>query len=109
MAKSSVIDLSKLPAPKVIEDLDYEILLQNCLDDFLKRNSDYSTLLESDPVIILLQVFAYRELLLRNRINQAAKANMLAYASGSDLDNLAAFYSVKRENCQYYGRGHKKK
>ncbi|MFT7099200.1 MAG: phage-related baseplate assembly protein [Rickettsiales bacterium] len=43
-----------------------------------------------------MQVIAYRELLLRNRINEAAKANMLAYASGSDLDNLAAFYGVER-------------
>ena len=37
----------------------------------------------------LLQENAYRELILRSRINDAAVANMLAWA-GSDLDNLVA-------------------
>ena len=43
-----------------------------------------------------MQVVAYRETLLRARINEAAKANMLAYATSSDLDNLAAFFGVER-------------
>jgi phage-related baseplate assembly protein len=98
MKSFTAIDLSKLPAPDVIEKLDYETLLSDYINDFKSKNldGDYDKLLESDPAIILLQVIAYRELLLRNRINEAAKANMLAYASGSDLDNLAAFYGVER-------------
>ena len=43
-----------------------------------------------------MQVVAYREMLLRARINEAAKANMLAYATKGDLDNLAAFFGVER-------------
>ena len=43
-----------------------------------------------------MQVVAYREMLLRARINEAAKANMLAFANSSDLDNLAAFFGVER-------------
>ncbi|MDA9231356.1 baseplate J/gp47 family protein, partial [Rickettsiales bacterium] len=96
MSSFTAIDLSKLPAPDVIEKLDYETLLTDYIDDFKARNPNYATLLESDPAIILMQVIAYRELLLRARINEAAKANMLAYATGSDLDNLAAFYGVER-------------
>ena len=96
MSKFSAIDLSKLPAPDVIEKLDYEVLLTDYINDFKARNPNYATLLESDPAIILMQVIAYRELLLRARINEAAKANMTAYATGSDLDNLAAFYGVER-------------
>jgi phage-related baseplate assembly protein len=92
----TAIDLSKLPAPDVIESLDYETLLADYISDFVAKNPNYATLLESDPAIIILQVMAYRELLLRNRINEAAKANMLAYATGGDLDNLAAFYGVER-------------
>jgi phage-related baseplate assembly protein len=42
-------------------------------------------------------VTAYRELLLRQRINQAAKANLLTFAIGTDLDNLAAFYGIARK------------
>jgi phage-related baseplate assembly protein len=35
-------------------------------------------------------------LLLRQRINQAARANLLAFAAGTDLDNLALFYGISR-------------
>jgi len=96
MSNFTPIDLSKLPAPDVIETLDFESLLTDYINDFVARNPNYSTLLESDPAIILMQVVAYREMLLRARINEAAKANMLAYATKGDLDNLAAFFGVER-------------
>ena len=96
MSNFTPIDLSKLPAPDVIETLDFETLLTNYINDFVARNPNYATLLESDPAIILMQVVAYREMLLRARINEAAKANMLAFANSSDLDNLAAFFGVER-------------
>ena len=96
MGNFTAIDLSKLPAPKVIEELSYEEIFQDILSDFLEKNPSYSTLLESDPAMILLEVCAYRELLLRNRINEAAKATMLAYATGSDLENLAASLGVQK-------------
>ena len=96
MSNFTPIDLSKLPAPDVIETLDFETLLTDYINDFVARNPNYSALLESDPAIILMQVVAYREMLLRARINEAAKANMLAYATKGDLDNLAAFFGVER-------------
>jgi phage-related baseplate assembly protein len=96
MSNFTPIDLSKLPAPDVIETLDFENLLTDYINDFVARNPNYATLLESDPAIILMQVIAYREMLLRARINEAAKANMLAYATKVDLDNLAAFFGVER-------------
>ncbi len=96
MGNFTAIDLSKLPAPKVIESLSYEEIFQDILSDFLEKNPTYSTLLESDPAMILLEVCAYRELLLRNRINEAAKATMLAYATGSDLENLGAPLGVQK-------------
>jgi phage-related baseplate assembly protein len=96
MTNFTAIDLSKLPAPKVIESLSFETIFQDILSNFLARNPNYATLLESDPAIILLEVCAYRELLLRSRINEAAKATMLAYAIGSDLENLAAFFGVTK-------------
>ena len=95
MSSFTAIDLSQLPAPDVIEKLDFETLLTDYINDFTSRNPNYSTLLESDPAIILMQVVAYREMLLRTRINEAAKANMLAYSKANDLDNLAAFFGVE--------------
>ena len=50
MGNFTAIDLSKLPAPKVIESLSYEEIFQDILSDFLEKNPTYSTLLESDPV-----------------------------------------------------------
>ena len=52
--------------------------------------------LESDPASKILGVCAYRETLVRQRINDAVRAVMLAYATGSDLDQHAANYNVKR-------------
>lgn len=89
--------IANLPEPDLIEKLDYEAILRQLIEDFLARHPDYSALLESDPAIKLLQVFAYRELILRQRVNDAFKATLLAFAQNGDLDNLAAFYGVERQ------------
>ena len=89
-------DLASLPTPAVIESLSFETIFSELQAEFQSRYPDYSALLASDPAIKLLEVAAYREVLLRNRINEAAKASLLAFATGSDLDHLAAFYGVTR-------------
>ena len=91
-------DLASLPAPVVIESLSFETIFEELQAEFQSRYPDYSALLASDPAVKLLEVAAYREVLLRNRINAAAKASLLAFATGSDLDHLAAFYGVTRLN-----------
>jgi phage-related baseplate assembly protein len=99
----ATIDLSQLPAPNVVEQLDYESL-------FAERKSTLISLyppeqqeaisrtlsLESEPLVKLLQENAYREVILRQRVNEAARAVMVAYATGSDLDQLAANNGVQR-------------
>lgn len=89
-------DLASLPTPAVIEPLSFETIFEELQTEFQSRYPDYSALLASDPAVKLLEVAAYREVLLRNRINSAAKASLLAFATGSDLDHLAAFYGVTR-------------
>lgn len=89
-------DLASLPTPAVIESLSFETIFSELQAEFQSRYPDYSALLASDPAVKLLEVAAYREVLLRNRINAAAKASLLAFATGSDLDHLAAFYGVTR-------------
>lgn len=95
-SQRSVIDLSELPIPALIEALDFEAILDDAITDFRTRYPEHQAILDSDPAVKLLQVFAYRELLLRQRINDTASALMLATAVGSDLDNLAANFGVKR-------------
>jgi len=93
----SSIDLSALPAPAVVEELEFESIVSEMLADFKERYPDYTATVESDPVYKIFQVAAARELLLRQRVNEAAKACMLSYAVGSDLDNLAALLLVTRD------------
>lgn len=88
--------LSALPAPAIVEPLSFEGIFGELAAEFVSRYPIFNALLESDPVVKLLEVAAYRELLLRNRINAAARANLLAFATRSDLDHLAAFYGVER-------------
>lgn len=93
---TTLSDLASLPTPAVIENLSFETIFTELQTEFQSRYPDYSALLASDPAVKLLEVAAYREVLLRNRINAAAKASLLAFATGSDLDHLAAFYGVTR-------------
>lgn len=99
MTAFTPINLSQLPAPSVIETLSFERILDEMKTDLQSRAPELTRALDftSEPVIKLLEVCAYRELLIRQRINQAANATMLAYAQGSDLDHLAALFGVKRE------------
>ena len=93
---TTLSDLASLPTPAVIETLSFETIFSELQTEFQSLYPDYSALLASDPAVKLLEVAAYREVLLRNRINTAAKASLLAFATGSDLDHLAAFYGVTR-------------
>lgn len=90
------IDLPLLPSPGVVETLDYESILSEMLTDLQAREPSFTALVESDPAFKVLEVAAYRELLLRRRVNDAAKAVMLAFAQGADLDHIGANYRVPR-------------
>lgn len=99
----SVIDLSQLPAPQIVDVPDFENLLAERKAAFIALNpaSEQAAVartlaLESEPITKQLQESTYREVLLRQRINEAAQAVMVAYALGGDLDQLAANYNVNR-------------
>ena len=91
-------DLTQLPRPEVVENLDFETILQVHRADLLARYPEAAAVidLESEPLNKLLQAHAYRELLYRQRVNEAARAHLLAFATGADLDHKAAFYGLTR-------------
>ena len=93
----TAIDLSRLPAPAVVEPLDFETILGEMVSDLQARDPSFSALVESDPAFKILEVAAYRELLLRQRVNDAALATMLAYALGTDLDRKGEDFGVERK------------
>ncbi|ASN71468.1 baseplate assembly protein [Pseudomonas sp. FSL R10-0765] len=93
----STVDLSALPPPEVLESLDFEDAYQEELSVFRTYMGDnWNATLESDPVVKLLELGAYRRLQTRARINDGAKALLLAYAQRTDLDQLAANVRLKR-------------
>lgn len=93
----SMLDLSVLPAPQVLEALDFEALYQSKLAAFrLHMGENWTADLESDPVTKQLELSAYGDMQLRARVNDAAKALLLAHARGSDLDHLAANVNLQR-------------
>lgn len=97
------IDLSQLPSPTIIEELDFETILADVKGVMVAAfPEDQQTAvaaalaLESEPLTIIAQAMAYRELLLRQRINEGAAASMLSHATGDDLDNIAANLDTER-------------
>lgn len=93
--------LAGLPLPGVIQEIDYEARLALFVEKLVALFADVGITydvggLEADPAKILLEAATYADVLLRQRINEAVRANLLAFAYGSDLDHLAAFYEVVR-------------
>src|SRR6266576_4898422 len=83
--------------PNIIEPLNFEEIFARMKEELISRDASFTALVESEPAIRILEVAAWRELLLRQRINEAVKSNLLKFATGEDLDNLAEFYGVERE------------
>lgn len=92
----TAVDLSRLPFPAVVEALDVEAIVSAMLADLRLRAPEFTALVESDPAYKILEACAYRETLLRQRVNEAAKGVLLAYAAGADLDQIAANFNVRR-------------
>jgi phage-related baseplate assembly protein len=93
----SIVDLSSLPAPTVLEPLDFEEVYQEGLGVFRGyMGGNWTAALESDPVVKVLEVGAYIKVGNRARVNDAAKAVLLAHAIGGDLDHLGANVNLKR-------------
>ena len=85
------IDLSQLPQPTIIEELDFEEILIE-----VKAVMVAAYPADQQAAVIAAQALAYREMLLRQRINEGAAACMLSHSTGDDLDNIAANLDTER-------------
>jgi phage-related baseplate assembly protein len=92
----TTIDLTAIEPPDVLETLDFEEIYQDLLEYFKSIYPDWSAALESDPVVKLIELAAYREVRFRARANDAARSVMLAFATGTTLEHLAALFGIKR-------------
>jgi len=98
MSSFTAINLSGLTPPDVIETLDFEVIVREMRDYLVAAFPAIAGVidLESEPARKLIEAFAYREMLLRGRINDAARSVLLASAYGSNLDHLAALFATQR-------------
>ncbi|WP_265030436.1 baseplate assembly protein [Wolbachia endosymbiont (group B) of Athalia cordata] len=78
----------------IVEKPNFEEIFSRMKEELVRRDETFSGLVESDPAMKVLEVAAWRELLLRQRINEAVKGNLLKFAT---VDNLAEFYGVERQ------------
>jgi phage-related baseplate assembly protein len=97
----SLATIKGLPAPEIIETLDYEVIYEALRADAQARFDAAGITytvgeLDTDPVQIVLQASASRELLLRARANDVARADLIAFSWRSNLDHIAAKFDVVR-------------
>lgn len=96
---TTAINLAELPDPDIIETLDLEDIIQANKEYLVSlysapdRPSIEQTLaLESEPLVKFIELLSYRELMLRARYNDEARALLLAKSTGSNLDHIAFTY-----------------
>lgn len=100
-SRYNIIDIAQLPAMEVLEQLDSEativarmrklVEIWKSYDPPSAANYDVENL-EFDPLRINQEASTYFELLLRDRVNQAARAVTLAFSINGDLDAIASRY-----------------
>lgn len=103
MNSFAAIDLSQLPPPQIVEQIDFEQILAGRKAYMIslwpaEEQAQIAARLEieSEPLTKLLQENTYRETVWRQRVNEASLANLLATARGTDLEQLAGNFNVKR-------------
>lgn len=102
-----IVDIGAIARPAAIEQWAFDAILDARFDRFL---SEWDAAVVKDPTLprydivklrgnpvgFLQRVDAYREGLLRQRVNEAVLATFLLFAVGSDLDARAAEYNTIR-------------
>lgn len=106
MSVYHAINLTGLPLPNVIEPIDFETEVARLRAEFAAYFADdhpiqQALTLESEPINKILEVLAYRYALKISEINRKARALMLAFATGSDLDHIGVtYYRLERKLIQ---------
>ncbi len=102
----NAINLAGLPKPKVLEEISPEEELIRMRAEFSACFADDHPIqealtLESEPINKGLEVWAYRYSLKNAEENRKARALMLAFATGSDLDHIGVtYYRLQRKLIQ---------
>ena len=91
------IDLSLVPPPAAVENFAFDALVEEWWDRAVADNPELAGLAESDPGRKWTRTGAFREGLMRRRVNDGVEACMLPRAEGDDLENIVALFGLRRE------------
>lgn len=94
---STTVDLSRLTAPIVVEQLTFEQIVAQMLTTLRVELPTFDATMDSDPAVKVLHVAAYRELIVRQAFQDGALQLFVAYATGARLDHLAVLVGVTRQ------------
>ncbi|EKK4597815.1 TPA: baseplate assembly protein [Escherichia coli] len=92
----AIIDLSAIPVPDAVEMPDTAVLVTQIVAKYQELDTLFSALVESDPAYKWAEALAFRVALMRQQINDAVRAVLLASACGNDLDQVGANFQVQR-------------
>lgn len=94
----TAIDLSRIPAPDALVVVDHSAKVAEMKTQLVAARPDLAPALalESEPLVKLIEAWAYEAVLKSAEINAGVRAMLLTEATGSNLDNIAANHLVQR-------------
>jgi phage-related baseplate assembly protein len=97
-----MIDLSQLPPPDVVEVPEFQTLVDEYVDWLAARDPLLAQLDQhpADPAWHVVHLLAYRELLLREKINDGVRSLLLGTSWGTNLDHLGVPEGVERRSTE---------
>ncbi|WP_294275770.1 baseplate J/gp47 family protein [uncultured Sphingomonas sp.] len=93
---STTVDLSRLDRPTIVAPVDYEATLARMIARVKMVMPSFDATVDSDPVMKILQVVAYFQMLDQQDFNERIVSRLVAYATGSTLDHIGAAIGVVR-------------
>lgn len=93
---STTVDLSRLPAPVIVEQKAFDTIVAEMVAEVQRLLPTFDATVDSDPAVKVLQVAAYREMLIRRAFQDGGEQLMVAFATEERLDHLAALVGVAR-------------
>jgi phage-related baseplate assembly protein len=91
---TDILDLSGLPVPDAVEQLDMEALREEILDDLALEDPRLSQLVPADPGYAIVTMMATREVMWRARANDDVRAGLASTSWGTNLEHHAAMEDV---------------
>ncbi len=95
-AASTSVDLSRLPPPVLVEQLTFDAIVADMVTALQRYWPAFDATIDDEPLMLLLQALAYREMLKRAEYNDRARQQLVAFATGGNLDHLGALVGVAR-------------